>query len=75
MAHDPNADEPNVALDPGTKVEVRNAFDGSWSRDFVVVAHEARGYRLQRRSDGVELPTVIAPESVRRERRRSMWWV
>jgi hypothetical protein len=63
-------------LAPGTRVEVRNRFDGSWSRGFVVDGAEEDGrYRITRRSDGELLPTAFDREDVRRERRRQTWWV
>ena len=36
---------------------------------------EDEGYRVLRVSDGFVLPVVFAIEEVRRERKRSMWWV
>lgn len=62
-------------LDPGTKVEVRNPLDRSWSAGFVVEQMTERGYLLRRRSDGSVLPRALPVEAVRRERRNSMWWV
>lgn len=62
-------------LRPGTRVEVRNTFDGSWARGFTVVDADETSYRISRRYDGVELPARIPAEDVRRERRNSMWWV
>ena len=63
-------------LPAGTGVEVRNGFDGSWSRGFEVVAHETGGYRLMRCSDGSILPRTFGPDDVRRNRKvSSMWWV
>ncbi|CAN5800288.1 hypothetical protein BH10ACT1_BH10ACT1_11270 [soil metagenome] len=59
----------------GTRVEVRNGFDGSWSTGFQIDAVERSGYRLRRRSDGQVLPTVFTAESVRREHKSSMWWI
>ena len=63
-------------LAPGTRVEVRNGFDGSWSKGFEVAAAGERSYELKRLSDGEVLPTAFADDDVRRERRSSsMWWV
>lgn len=59
----------------GTRVEVRNGFDRSWSRGFVVIAVADERYRLRRRSDDTELPGTFTPDDVRRERKRSTWWV
>jgi hypothetical protein len=62
-------------LEPGTRVEVRNRFDGHWARGFEVVSAEDGAYRLRRRSDGSVLPTVFAADDVRAERRRQgLWW-
>jgi hypothetical protein len=62
-------------LRPGARVEVRNAFDGTWSRGFTVLAIEGDRVRLQRRSDRTELPATFGTDEVREERRRSLWWV
>ncbi|CAN5911470.1 hypothetical protein BH23ACT2_BH23ACT2_18470 [soil metagenome] len=66
-------DTPSL-LAGGTRVEVRAGFDDTWSSGFAVEVHDAGGYRLRRRSDDQVLPVVFAPEQVRRERNRSMWW-
>lgn len=63
------------AMALGTKVEVRNGFDGSWSRGFEVAAADEEGYRLRRLSDGSVLPRSFPDEAVRQERRRNMWWI
>jgi hypothetical protein len=64
------------SLPPGTKVEVRNGFDGSWSKGFAVAATGPGGYELRRLSDGEVLPRLFDGEAVRRERRTSnTWWV
>ena len=49
---DPN-DKPSdkARLLEGTKVEVLNRFDGSWSKGFVVMDVTEVGYRLRRRYD------------------------
>ena len=36
---------------------------------------EDDGYHVLRVSDGFVLPVVFTVEEVRRERKRSMWWV
>lgn len=75
----PTDDEPPAPpepprLDPGTRVEVRNRFDGRWARGFEVIGHGPDGYRVRRLSGGDELPTPFAEQDVRRERRRGTWW-
>jgi hypothetical protein len=62
-------------LDPGTKVEVRDAFEGEWHRGYVVDDVTAQGYRVRRASDGSVLPRALDRASVRRERRNSLWWI
>ena len=63
-------------LPPGTRVEVRNGFDGSWSNGFEVEARGPAGYEVRRLSDGEVLPRVFDGDVVRRERRSSnTWWV
>ena len=75
---DPTPAEEAVArprLLEGTRVEVRNGFDGSWTSGFVVMEVSATGYRLRRRYDTDLLPTEFAPADVRRERKNALWWV
>lgn len=62
-------------LDVGTRVEVRNDFDGTWSSGFSVEQFSDGVYRLRRRSDDEVLPGTFSTSDVRRERRRSTWWV
>ncbi|MEJ7584634.1 MAG: hypothetical protein WKF43_11240 [Acidimicrobiales bacterium] len=63
------------ALEPGMAVEVHTGFDRSWSSGFDVAEVSEVGYRLRRRSDGTLLPTVFPFDDVRRERKRSLWWI
>ena len=58
-----------------TRVEIRRRFDHEWARGFTVAEIENDGYRVLRVSDGFVLPVVFTFEEVRRERKRSMWWV
>jgi hypothetical protein len=69
------ADRPEP-IEPGTAVEVRTHFDGRWARGFEILAVVEDGYRVQRVSDGRELPTVFAFDDIRlhRDRRRDTWW-
>ena len=62
-------------LRKGTKVEVRNRFDGSWARGFEVAEQEADHYLVMRLSDGEVLPVPFDADDVRRERTRQTWWV
>lgn len=62
------------SLTVGTQVETQSGFDGSWQSGFVVQEVTERGYRLRRDSDGVVLPE-LPHEQVRRQRKRSTWWV
>ena len=62
-------------LPVGTRVEIRRRFDQEWARGFTVAAVDPDGYRVLRGSDDFVLPVVFALEEVRRERKRSMWWV
>lgn len=61
---------------PGTRVEVRSTFDGSWVGGFEIVdVEDDEGYRLKRLSDGDILPTVFPADAIRRAARRETWWV
>ena len=55
----------DTPLPPGTAVEVSNLFTGQWSTGFRVIAREAGGYRVERMSDGSELPVLLAAPRVR----------
>ena len=62
-------------LRPGTAVEVRSRFDGSWSTGFEVADVEEGGYIIRRLSDDSLLPVPLPLDDVRRERRRETWWL
>jgi hypothetical protein len=68
--------EPRPRIEPGTAVEVRNRFDGTWARGFSVADVDPEGaYLIRRTSDGSILPGSFARDAIRRERRRrSGWW-
>ncbi len=55
---------------PGTRVQVRNRFDGSWVSGFEVAdaGNEQTSYGVRRRSDRVVLPSRFDPGDVRPER-------
>ena len=61
----------NDAFVPGTRVQVRNRFDGGWSSSPFEVAEAidhtptAPTYRLRRLSDGVVLPADFISDDVR----------
>ena len=64
-----------TALAPGTRVDVRNRFVGTWSHGFEVAERVGDGYRILRLSDGSILPDVFSADDLRPERRRQgMWW-
>ncbi len=63
-----------TALEPGTRVEVRNRLDGRWTKGFEVIEAGAESYRLRRLSDGMELPLPFDAASVRKEKRAGTWW-
>jgi len=71
-APDPHARSP---LTPGTKVDVRNRYQGTWVRGFEVAEVVQDGYRIRRMSDGSTLGELFARDDVRRERtRQGFWW-
>lgn len=62
-------------LEYGTKVEVRQRFDGKWSRGFLVERGNADGYVVRREHDDVLLPETFSLDDVRAERRKhKVWW-
>jgi hypothetical protein len=58
---------PRSMLEPGTRVEVQQRFDRSWTRGFEVAEVVNRSYRLRRFSDGAVLPYDFATSAVRPE--------
>jgi hypothetical protein len=71
-APDPNARSP---LTPGTKVDVRNRYQGTWVRGFEVAEVADGGYHIRRLSDGSVLGELFSRDDVRRERtRQGFWW-
>ena len=62
-APDPNARSP---LAPGTKVDVRNRYQGTWVRGFEVAEATEDGYRIRRLSDGSTLGELFSRDDVRR---------
>jgi hypothetical protein len=81
MVADPPMDMPPPHPRPGTypqstRVEVRNRFDGSWTKGFEVAEVTETGYRIRRSSDASILPAEFTTDEVRKERGRSNnWWV
>jgi hypothetical protein len=62
-------------LTPGTKVDVRNRYQGTWVRGFEVAEATEDGYRIRRLSDGSILGDFFSRDDVRRERKRQgFWW-
>jgi hypothetical protein len=60
-------------LPQGTPVQVRDRFEFAFRSGFEVSSLTPAGYRLRRRSDGVELPIDFASTDVRPEGQRSNW--
>ncbi len=67
--------EQSERLRPGTAVEVRSRFEGTWARGFEIAEDVEGGYRIRRLSDGELLPVVLRDEEIRKERKRQTWWV
>jgi hypothetical protein len=62
-------------LAPGTKVDVRNRYQGTWVRGFEIAEVTTGGYRIRRMSDGSTLGDLFSRNDVRRERtRQGFWW-
>ena len=62
-----------VGLPQGTPVQVRNRFEFKFHSGFEVSQVTPAGYRLRRRSDGVELPVEFAPSEIRPEASSTDW--
>jgi hypothetical protein len=64
-----------VELKIGLHVEVRDRYQGTWSRGFEISAIEDNGYRIKRISDGAILPGTFSTEEIRPSRRhQGLWW-
>jgi hypothetical protein len=62
-------------LAPGTKVDVRNRYQGTWVRGFEIAEATDEGYLIRRMSDGSTLGELFSRDDVRRERsRQGFWW-
>jgi hypothetical protein len=62
-------------LAPGTRVDVRNRYQGTWVRGFEVAELTDEGYRIRRLSDGSVLAEAFSRDDVRRQRnRQGFWW-
>jgi hypothetical protein len=59
------ADESARVFEPGTFVEVRNGFDGSWCPGFEIDQVVADGYVVRRWRDGAVLPKTFSSARVR----------
>lgn len=57
----------------GTPVQVRDRFEFAFRSGFDVIRASAAGYRLRRRSDGVELPMDFKAEEVRPDSSGKGW--
>jgi hypothetical protein len=60
-------------LPQGTPVQVRDRFEFAFRSGFEVSSNTKAGYRLRRRSDGVELPIDFPANEVRAEGNRPSW--
>ena len=72
-------DTGNVPLEelaPGTRIDVRTRYIGSWSHGFEVAEHvRGDGYNVRRVSDGSILPEPLSSDEIRPERRKQgLWW-
>lgn len=62
-------------LRPGSRVEVRNRFDGAWAPGFELAGPlEDGGWHVRRLSDGSVLPRTFPREAVRAEGRARPPW-
>lgn len=57
----------------GTPVQVRDRLEFAFRSGFEVSEASAAGYRLRRRSDGVELPIEFSADEVRRDSSGQGW--
>jgi hypothetical protein len=58
----------------GTKVEVRQRFDGKWAKGFTIEHGNTEGYTVRRDSDGVLLPERFPANEIRIEKRSLRFW-
>ena len=60
-------------LPQGTPVQVRDRFEFAFRSGFEVSETTAAGYRLRRRSDGMELPAEFPVKDVRPDTNGGSW--
>jgi hypothetical protein len=60
-------------LPQGTPVQVRDRLQSRFNSGFEVSSATEAGYRLRRRSDGVELPAEFEPNDVRVDTAPGAW--
>jgi hypothetical protein len=60
-----SAKQSALSFEPGTLVEVRNGFDGSWCPGFQVDHAVGNGYIVRRCRDGAVLPKEFPTAAVR----------
>jgi hypothetical protein len=71
---EPMLEPDHNVFEHGTRVEVRQRFDGKWARGFVVETANADGYAIRREHDGMLLPERFAAEDVRIEKRHRLFF-
>ncbi|NNN21601.1 MAG: hypothetical protein HKL80_06305 [Acidimicrobiales bacterium] len=75
--NDANFTPARKQFEVGDKVEVKDHFEGSWARGYEVTEVDLSSGNLTvaRSSDHSVLPKRFLLDEVRKEKRRSMWWV
>ena len=71
MSYESQTEQAEARLSKGTRVQVRNQFDGAWTRGFEVHGSRRGGYVLRRLSDKRVLPATFSGPELRLESRSS----
>ena len=67
MSYESQTEQAQARLSKGTRVQVRNQFDGAWTRGFEVHGSRRGGYVLRRLSDKRVLPATFPAPDLRQE--------
>ena len=67
MSYENQAKSLRARLVKGTRVQVRNQFDGAWARGFEVHGSQQGRYLVRRLSDQRVLPATFSPPDLRTE--------
>jgi hypothetical protein len=69
-----------ISLKIGDKVEIKNKFDGDWSRGYIIsrVDTSSTGdeiFYVKRAAEIHEIPQHFTSDHIRKAKKKNMWWI